>query len=135
MTLGDVYNWMRSFIYKEERLVTSDLDGFKSAITKDIKHFDGLVKEAGYDLSDIELGIMLIPSMSLDFDFKRDLTSIEKNNLLRKLEDEDIVVRWVIKMLLAVVESPIIHRTDGYRLSGVSMDMDIIPDVSIHLSD
>ncbi len=135
MTLRDVYHQMVAFIKAEERLLTADIDSFKSDIRQDTRYFESLVEEAGFQLVDTAMGVSLFPSVTLTFDYDRTLTPEEKAALVKKLEQENLVTRWIVNTLLDAVESPAAQRKDGYRLWEVDVDLDIIPNVTLHVTN
>jgi len=136
MPVTEAWRRMLSLFIQEEELITEDIDHFKSDITQDLSGFDRLVSDAGYRLTDVAVGAGLIPSVELSFDLERILPPAEKAALLKRLETEQIgrVEGWIVKSLLHAAESPLAKRGDGYSLSGVDIGVEIIPDVTLHLS-
>ena len=132
----ELWDRIVSFFVGEGDLVADDIERFKADVSRDLGDFDRLVGDAGYRLTDTAVGAGLMPTMELSFEVERTLTAAEKQELRQRLESEQIgtVEGWIVRTLLDADESPLVQRSDGYQLSEVDMSVDIIPDVTFHLT-
>ncbi len=133
-----VSHWVANLFSHEERFVTDEIADFKHKVDKDLSSFDALVQQAGFTIDSVSVGASLLPEVSLSLEFQRRLSEAEKATLLAKITDPasgiGTVERSVIMTLLNAAESGYAIRGDGYRLSGVDIDLDIIPKVTFVMS-
>ena len=116
---------------REEKAVEADIAGFVDMVRTDASAFALLVRDSGYELSEIDVGAELIPSISLIFSFVRPITAEERAALDKKLDRltgvEGAVQRAIILGLLEATETVYDVRADGFELSQVQVDAGLIP--------
>ena len=129
-----VTHWVGNLFSHEERFVADEIADFKHKVDSDLSSFDALVRQAGFTIASVSVGASLVPEVSLSLEVQRRLSETEKAALLAKITDPasgiGTVERSVIMTLLNAAESGYAIRGDGFRLSGVDIDLDIIPNVT-----
>ena len=130
--------WVSRQFSHEERFIVDEIAAFKRAVDTDLSAFDTLVEQAGFHVESISVGASLIPRISLSLVFVRRLSEPEKTALMARVTDTakpvGTIQRSIIMTLLNAAESVYALRSDGYRLSGVDIDVDLIPDVTFIMS-
>ena len=131
-------HWVGGLISHEERAVVDEVDQFKRSIDTDLSSFETLVRQAGFRIASISVGANLLPKIGLALAFERRLSEPEKAALMAKITDASGVVgtiqRGIIMTLLNAAESVYAVRSDGYRLSEVDIDVDIVPNATFVLT-
>ena len=131
-------HWVGGLFSREERAVAEDIDQFKHSIDTDLSSFEALVRQSGFRLASISVGASLIPKIGLALAFERRLSEPEKAALMARITDTSGVVgtiqRSIIMTLLNAAESVYAVRSDGYRLSEVDIDVDIVPNATFVLT-
>lgn len=136
--LDALSRWVDGLFIREERFVADEIGRFKHVVDTDLSTFDSLVKQAGFRLSEIRIGAGLVPRIALAMEFERRPSESEKAALLARVTDASGLVgtieRSVIMTLLNAADSAYAVRADGYRLSGVDIDVDVVPNVTFVMS-
>jgi hypothetical protein len=127
-------HWVSGLFSHEERFVADEIAQFKRRVDSDLAAFDALVRQAGFTIGSISVGASVVPDISLNLEFQRRLSEPEKTALMAKINNPaagiGTVERSVIMTLLNAAESVYAVRGDGYRLSEVDIDLDVIPYVT-----
>jgi len=127
-------HWVTGLFSHEERFVADEIQRFKRTVDTDLSSFDALVRQSGFRISSISVGAGLVPEVSLSMEFLRRLSEPEKTALMARVTDASGVVgtieRSIVMTLLNAAESVYAVRGDGYRLTGVDIDVDVIPNVT-----
>ncbi len=130
--------WVGGLLSHEEKAVVDEVDRFKHSIDTDLSSFEALVKQAGFRVASVSVGASLVPKIGLALAFERRLSEPEKAALMAKITDVSGVVgtiqRSIIMTLLNAAESVYAVRSDGYRLSEVDIDVDIVPNATFVLT-
>lgn len=131
-------SWLLDFFVAEEQAVANAIGGFIGRLTADGNQFQDLVAEAGYSLSEIAVTASLLPEVSLSMDFQRDITAEEDANLRAKLDAMSGVLgdieHLIILGLLDLDKTIESVRPDGYALSSVDVDVDLVPGFELSFS-
>ena len=136
--LQSLSHWVGGLISREEKAVVDEVDQFKHSIDTDLSAFEALVRQAGFRVASISVGASLVPKIGLALAFEHRLSEPEKAALMAKITDASGVVgtiqRSIIMTLLNAAESVYAARSDGYRLSEVDIDVDIVPNATFVLT-
>ena len=89
-----------------------------------------LIDAAGWKLSQVSMGTGLLPEISLSVDFVRQLNAGERAALDAKLAQAGRIENGVVEILLDAAQSPFATRTDGFRLSGLEIEVGVLPKVT-----
>lgn len=115
----------------EEQQFESALAGFGTRLSADTTQLQELVREAGYEIVEIDVEASLLPAIALTLDFQRDITAAEEAALRAKLDRMDDVLgdieAAIVSGLLDLDTTIEAVRPDGYTLSEVEIDVDLIP--------
>jgi hypothetical protein len=127
-------HWLSRQFSREERFIADEIEAFKHAVDTDLSAFDALVGQAGFRIASISVGSSLVPRVGLSLTFVRRLSEPEKAALMTRLTDAaqpvGTIQRSIIMTLLNAAESVYAMRGDGYRLTGVDIEVDAVPDVT-----
>jgi hypothetical protein len=127
-------HWLSRQFSREERFIADEIEAFKRAVDTDLSAFDALVGQAGFRIASISVGSSLVPRVGLSLAFVRRLSEPEKAALMTRLTDGGqpvgTIQRSIIMTLLNAAESVYAMRGDGYRLTGVDIEVDAVPDVT-----
>ncbi len=136
--LENLSHWVTGLFRHEDRFVPEEIERFKRTVDTDLTGFDALVRQAGFRVGTISVAANLIPRVGLSLEFVRRLSESEKAALMAKITDSaggvGIVERSVIMTLLNAADSGYAVRSDGFRLTGVEIDLDVVPDVTFLMS-
>ena len=136
--LKSLSHWISSLFDHEEHFVEGELEHFKRVIDSDLSVFDDLVRRAGFRIASISVDASLIPRISVSLEFVRRVSEPEKAALMAKITDGsggvDTIQRSIIMTLLSAAESTYAVRVDGYRLTGVDIDVDVTPNITFVMS-
>jgi len=115
----------------EERDFQAALAGFGNRLAADSSRLQTLVQEAGYEIVEIDVEASLLPAITLTLDFQRNISAEEEAALRAKLDRLDDVLGdiegAIIRGLLDLDTTVEAVRPDGYTLSEVEVDVDLIP--------
>ena len=131
-------HWLSGLFSHEERFVVDEVERFKRSVDSDLSAFDALVRQAGFRITAVSVGAGLVPQVSLSMEFLRRLSEPEKTALMARITDASrpvgTIERSIVMTLLNAAESVYAVRNDGFRLSGVDIDVDVIPNVTFVMS-
>ncbi|WP_029009934.1 hypothetical protein [Azospirillum halopraeferens] len=123
----------------EEHIAIDDLHRFARRIAEEPEALEALVGEAGFSVNTISVGLSPLPDITLDLDFERRLTAQERADLIARTAMEGgafgLLERSLLDLLLAAADSEhAVERDSGYALTGVEIDVDLIPRATMILS-
>ena len=136
--LDTLSQWITRLFPHDERFVVEEIEQFKHMVDTDLTAFDGLVHQAGFRIARVSVGADMVPRVRLAMDFVRRPSEPEKGALMARITDPagsvGTIERSIVMTLLNAAESGYAARSDGYRLTGVNIDVEVIPNVTFVLS-
>jgi hypothetical protein len=131
-------HWISALLTHDEGFVVDELERFRRVVDTDLRAFDALVVQAGFHIASVSVEAAAVPQIKVSMAFMRRLSEPEKATLIARITNAaggvGTIERSIVMTLLNAAESPYAVRSDGYRLSGVEIDVDIIPNVTFILS-
>ena len=136
--LESLSHWVAGLFAREDRFVANEVERFRRSIDGDLGPFDALVRQAGYRIASISVDADAASEVGLAFEFVRRLSEAEKAALMGRITGGSGMVgtieRSIIMTLLNAAESVYAVRGDGYRLTEVDIDVDVVPNVTFIMS-
>ncbi len=131
-------HWVTGLFSSGEGFFANEIEQFKHTVDSDLSDFDDLVRQAGFQIGSISVVASLIPHIIMSMELVRWLSEAEKTALKAKITGTastlGTIQRSIIITLLNAVESTYMIRNDGYRLTGVDIDIDLMPEVTFIMS-
>ena len=122
--------WDSALVGAERKLAEEELLRFRDGVENDLSELAGLIDAAGWKLSQVSMGTGLLPEISLSVDFVRQLNAGERAAPDAKLAQAGRIENGVVEILLDAAQSPFATRTDGFRLSGLEIEVGVLPEVT-----
>lgn len=129
--------WVAGWVGYAESAVVAEKRAFIDTLKNDLARFERLVGQAGFRVSEVRIAGGLAPEISLTLEVRSDISD-EEEAALRLRIDEDFaaagligrIERALLLALLDVDEAAAAVRPDGYVLSEIEVDVDILPSFS-----
>ena len=136
--VADWSAWAVGWLGAEERIAADDLHRFVRRLAEDSDAIDSLISDAGFSVNAVSVGVGLVPEIALDLDFERRLTPEERAALLARVDAAagvgGILERSLVDLMLAAADSEYAaERDSGYGLTGLEIDVDLIPRATLVL--
>lgn len=129
--------WLGSWVTWTESSISAEAQAFRDAVAKDAQILEDLIARTGFDLTEIRVGVGLLPSIALGVDYKRALTAEERKALIDHVENSGevgFIERMLIYALLDVADSEHVRENGNFALSSVDIDVGLVPGITLVLS-
>lgn len=129
--------WLAGWVGWAESGIVAEKQAFIDTLKNDLARFERLVGLAGFKVSEVRIAGGFAPEISLTLEMRTDITD-EEEAAIRLRIDEDFantgligrIERGLLLALLDVDEAAAAIRPDGYVLSEIEVDVDILPSFS-----
>ncbi len=100
------------------------------AVFEEVANASGLIKEAGYELDEIELELSLPPKVISHYVFLETISEEKKEELLERTKDNKMI-RLVLKSLFKASSLQSTMKIGKYKMFEVEIEIGMIPAVKL----
>jgi hypothetical protein len=129
--------WLAGWVGWAESAVIAEKRAFIDTLKNDLARFERLVGLAGFKVSEVRIAGGFAPEISLTLEMRTDITDEEEAAFRRRINEDFAgaglvgrIERGLLLALLDVDDAAAAIRPDGYVLSEIEVDVDILPSFS-----